>query len=465
MVLLETHSLAGFIMHKIFIYRVALVAALAGLLFGLDIGVISGALPFLHQDLQLSMSAESWVVSSVLFSAAVGAIVSGWLSSYWGRKNSILLSAILFGVASLGSGFAKNYEFLIIMRILLGFSVGVATYNAPIYISEIAPANIRGRLVTFYQLMIRVGIVLAFFSDYIFTPSGNWRMMLGIISVPAFIMVLLVLSLPKSPRWLMLNGFHEQAQAVLKKLVSPTEYETSLSELEASARHKESLMSLLRKKPFLTVVGFGIILQMIQQFSGMNGILYFAPEMFAHAGFASHTDQMWATFLIGLVNMISTIFALRIVETMGRRKVLYLSGGMILVSTIILALIFTFNHHVSQFTGELSLLVIFFFIIGFALGYGPIISTLCSEVFPLNGRAFAMSCATTANWTANGLIGALTLPLISNMGIGNYFFLLAGFAVVSLVYFRLFVPETKQVSLEHLEANLWKKVPLRDIGN
>lgn len=451
-------------MHKIFIYRVALVAALAGLLFGLDIGVISGALPFLQQDLNLTVSAEGWIVSSVLFSAAVGAIASGWLSSYWGRKNSILLSAILFAIASLGSGFAKNYEFLIIMRIVLGFAVGVATYNAPIYISEIAPANIRGRLVTFYQFMITFGILLAFFSDYIFTPDGNWRAMLSIISAPAFIMVLLVLSLPKSPRWLMLNGFHEQAQAVLRKLVSPAEYESSLSELKTSASHHESLGDLLRQKPFLKIVCFGIVLQMIQQFSGMNGILYFAPEMFAHSGFVSHTDQMWATFLIGLVNMVSTIFALRFVETMGRRKVLYLSGGLILVSTIILALIFTFNTQVNQFTGELSLLVIFLFIIGFALGYGPIIWTLCSEVFPLNGRAFAMSCATTSNWAANGLVGAFTLPLMTSMGMGNYFFLLAGFAIVSLLYFRLFVPETKNVHLERLEMNLRNNVPLREIG-
>ena len=173
---------------------------------------------------------------------------------------------------------------------------------------------------------------------------------------------------------------------------------------------------------------------------------------------------MWATFLIGLVNCIATIFAIRFVDRLGRRFFLYLSGAMILASTFTLGLIFLGGSH-ARFIEVLSLLVMFIFIIGYALGYAPIIWTLCAEVFPLNGRAFAMSCATTSNWLASGVVGAITLPLIDSFGIGHYYLLLAGFAVISLLYFRVFVPETKTLRLEQIEKNLWAGQPLRKLGD
>lgn len=451
-------------MQKSYLYRIALVAALAGLLFGLDLGVISGALPFIKQHLHLSMAAESWVVSSVLFSAAAGAIASGWLSSAWGRKNSIILSALLFGIGSLGSAFADSVTLLVGMRIVLGFSVGMATYNAPIYLAEISPARMRGSFVTFYQFMITLGIVLAFLSDLVFTPSGNWRWMLGIISIPAFVMFVLMFSLPKSPRWLMLKGFKPEAQGILKRLLTKEEIEAGFHDIQASASHHESLGSLLKKKKFVAIVLFAMGLQMIQQFSGMNAILYYAPEMFASSGYGSHTAAMWATFLIGMVNMITTIFAIRFIDRLGRRFFLYLSGIMILISTLTLGLIFVLPHHNSSLLNILTLLVMFVFIIGYALGYAPVIWTICAEVFPLNGRSFAMSCATTSNWMASGIVGSVTLPLIHALGIGYFYLILAAFAVVSLVYFRLFLPETKGVSLEKIEKNLWEGQSLRSLG-
>lgn len=451
-------------MQKSYLYRIALVAALAGLLFGLDLGVISGALPFIKEHLQLSLSAESWVVSSVLFSAAAGAIISGWVSSIWGRKNSILLSALLFGIGSVGSAFADSVSFLVLMRVILGFSVGMATYNAPIYLAEISPARMRGSFVTFYQFMITLGIVLAFLSDLVFTPSGNWRWMLGIIAIPAFLMFILMFSLPKSPRWLMLKGFKPEAEDILSRLITKEEMESGIHDIHVSAEHHENLKVLLGKKKFIAIVLFAMGLQMIQQFSGMNAILYYAPEMFASSGYASHTSAMWATFLIGIVNMVTTIFAIKLIDRLGRRFFLYLSGILILISTLILGLLFVFPHHNSSFLNMLSLAVMFIFIIGYALGYAPVIWTLCAEVFPLNGRSFAMSCATTTNWVASGVVGTVTLPLIHLFGIGYFYLILAGFAVLSLLYFKFFLPETKGVSLEHIEKNLWSGKRLRQLG-
>jgi sugar porter (SP) family MFS transporter len=452
-------------MQKSYLYRIALVAALAGLLFGLDLGVISGALPFIKQHLNLSVSAEGWVVSSVLFSAAAGAIISGWMSSVWGRKNSIILSALLFGIASVGSAMANSVEWLVCMRVLLGLSVGMATYNAPIYLAEISPARMRGSFVTFYQFMITLGIVLAFLSDLLFTPSGNWRWMLGIIAIPAFLMFALMFTLPKSPRWLMLKGLKPQAETVLKRLLSDEEITVGLQEMHASASNREPLLALLKNKRFIAIVLFAMGLQAIQQFSGMNAILYYAPEIFAKSGYASHTDAMWATFLIGVVNAITTVFAIKLIDKLGRRFFLYLSGFMVLISTLTLGLIFAFYHGHSDFLNVVSLLVLFIFIIGYALGYAPVIWTLCAEIFPLNGRSFAMSCATTSNWFASGIVGAVTLPLINALGIGEFYLILAGFAVLSLIYFKFFLPETKGVRLEHIEKNLWDNKPLKDLGS
>jgi SP family galactose:H+ symporter-like MFS transporter len=450
-------------MQKGYALRVAIVAALAGLLFGLDLGVISGALPFIKADLALSISDEGWVVSSVLFSAAAGAIASAWLSQIWGRKYCILLSACLFALASIGSACATSITMLIMMRIVLGFAVGVATYNAPIYLAEVSPAQRRGGFITFYQFMITLGIVLAFLSDWLFTPTGNWQAMLGVIAIPAIVMFLLVFFLPRSPRWLMFKGHEAKAHTVLRKLLTPQEYTTSLDELKSSASHREPLRVLLRKKPFIAVVLLGVVLQMIQQFSGMNAILYYAPEMFSYAGYTSHSSQMFATLLIGIVNSIATLFAILFIDYFGRRLVLYVAGVMILISTVGLAILLI-PGHVNATTGNLSLTVMFIFIIGYALGYGPVMWTLCAEIFPLNGRAFAMSCATMANWTASGVVGAITLPIINRLGIGYYFLLLSGLAILSLVFFRLFVPETKQVNLEHIEQNLWRGKPLRHLG-
>lgn len=452
-------------MQKSYLYRIALVAALAGLLFGLDLGVISGALPFIKQHLHLSVNQEGWVVSSVLFSAAAGAIISGWMSAAWGRKNSILLSALLFGIASIGSALSDTVTMLVLMRILLGLSVGMATYNAPLYLAEISPARVRGSFVTFYQFMITLGIVLAFLSDLLFTPSGNWRWMLGIIAIPAFLMFILMFTLPKSPRWLMLKGLTNQANDVLGKLLSKQEIEAGFHDIQVSASQHESIWSLLKRKKFLAIVLFAMGLQMIQQFSGMNAILYYAPEMFAKSGYASHTDAMWATFLIGVVNTITTIFAIKFIDRLGRRFFLYLSGIMILISTAVLGLIFVLPHTNSAILNIVSLLVMFIFIIGYALGYAPVIWTLCAELFPLNGRSFAMSCATTSNWVASGIVGAITLPLINAFGIGYFYLILAGFAVLSLLYFRRFLPETKGVRLEQIEKNLWSGKRLKELGD
>ncbi|MEM9243871.1 MAG: sugar porter family MFS transporter [Pseudomonadota bacterium] len=446
-----------------FIYFVVFIAALAGLLFGFDLGVISGALPFIKSAFNLSAFAEGIVTSSVLFGSAIGAIVSFWLSRYFGRRFSLLVSAIIYTLACLGSAWSPSVHFLIIARFVLGFSVGVATYNAPIYLSEISPAQKRGSIVTVYQLMVTIGIVVAFLSDLLFTPSGSWRWMVGIICVPAVLMFIGILFLPRSPRWLMLSDRRQEALSVLKKIHNPEDVDRELSNID-TVSHKISLRQILSNNRYIAVVLLGVGLQIIQQFAGMNAMLYYAPEIFAHAGFVSHFSQMFATFLIGIVNTIATIFVIRFVETFGRRKLLYFSGSAILLSTFTLGLILRDSQSLGALTPYFSLFDVFLFIIGYAVGYGSVVWVLCSEIFPLQGRDVAMSCATTSNWVASGIVGVITLPIIKDFGIANFYFILAVIAVASLIVVRLFVPETKGVELESIENNLMSGKPLREIG-
>lgn len=446
------------------IYLVTFVAALAGLLFGLDLGVISGALPFMSQELSLTISQQGWIASSVLFGAAFGAIISAAGSNWFGRRNCLIGSAFLFAVMSVYAAHTPDYRFLVNVRFLLGVSVGLATYNAPLYLAEIAPVSVRGALITFYQLMITIGIVLAFLSDLYFTPTGNWRMMLGIIAAPAIVMLGLLLFLPKSPRWLMLKGEHQKAKVVLNQFHHASEAQKEVDELEKTLKKRQTLKQILREKPFRLLLVLAVVLQMIQQFSGMNAMLYFAPEIFSKAGFVGHQSQMWATLGIGLINVVTTIFAIRLIDRLGRRTLLYLSGSLIFISTLAMVVLFFLFSPTQAWVPYCSLAAVFVFIIGYALGFAPVVWTLCAEIFPLQGRSFGMACATTANWVFSGLVGLITLPLIHAWGVGGFYLALCVFSLFSLIFIRFWVPETKGISLEAITEHVWSRQPLRYIG-
>ncbi|MDN6449574.1 MAG: sugar porter family MFS transporter, partial [Enterobacterales bacterium] len=251
-------------------FFVCFLAALAGLLFGLDIGVIAGALPFISETFQITSSQQEWVVSSMMFGAAVGAVGSGWLNFRIGRKYSLMIGAILFVVGSLFSAFAPDVEILILSRVLLGLAVGIASYTAPIYLSEIAPEKIRGSMISMYQLMITIGILAAYLSDTAFSYTGAWRWMLGVITIPAILLLIGVFFLPDSPRWLAARGSDEKARRVLEKLRDTSEQAKSeLDEIRESLKVKQSGWALfINNKNFRRAVYLGVLLQVMQQFTG-----------------------------------------------------------------------------------------------------------------------------------------------------------------------------------------------------
>ena len=447
-------------------FLVCLMAALAGLLFGLDIGVIAGALPFITKEFVISTHEQEWVVSSMMLGAAVGAIGSGWLSFKLGRKYSLIIGAALFVAGSLCSAFAPNVEVLYLARVLLGLAVGVASYTAPLYLSEIAPEKIRGSMISMYQLMITIGILAAYLSDTAFSYSGDWRWMLGIITFPAILLLIGVSFLPDSPRWYAAKFRFNEAERVLMRLRDTrAEAKKELDEIRESLKVKQGGWSLFKGNAnFRRAVYLGVLLQVMQQFTGMNVIMYYAPKIFQIAGFASTHQQMWGTVVVGLFNLLSTFIAIGLVDRWGRKPTLVLGFFVMAVGMSILGTMLHIGIH-SQSAQYFAIAMLLMFIIGFAMSAGPLIWVLCSEIQPLKGRDFGITCSTTTNWIANMIVGATFLTMLNSLGHASTFWIYGGLNLLFIFLTLWLIPETKGISLEHIERNLMKGRKLRDIGS
>ncbi|MCP1439743.1 SP family galactose:H+ symporter-like MFS transporter [Erwinia persicina] len=444
---------------------VCLLAALAGLLFGLDIGVIAGALPFIAKDFNVTAHQQEWIVSSMMFGAAVGAVGSGWMSSYLGRKKSLMIGAVLFVIGSLWSAMAGNADMLIVARVLLGLAVGVASFTAPLYLSEIAPEKIRGSMISLYQLMITIGILGAYLSDTAFSYTGEWRWMLGIITIPAALLLVGVCFLPNSPRWLAAKGNFRDAQRVLDRLRDTSEQaKRELDEIRESLKIKQSGWNLFKNNGnFRRAVWLGILLQVMQQFTGMNVIMYYAPKIFEIAGFTNTTEQMWGTVIVGLINVLATFIAIGLVDRWGRKPTLKLGFLVMAIGMGVLGTMLHIGIH-SAGAQYFAIAMLLMFIIGFAMSAGPLIWVLCSEIQPLKGRDFGITVSTATNWIANMIVGATFLTMLNTLGNANTFWVYAGLNILFIILTIMLIPETKNVSLEHIERNLLSGKKLRDIG-
>jgi len=448
---------------------VSISAALAGLLFGLDIGVISGALPFITQHFSLTSHQQEWVVSSMMLGAAGGAICNGWVSHRLGRKYSLMVGAVLFILGSAGSAFATSVELLLMSRVLLGVAVGIASYTAPLYLSEMATENVRGKMISLYQLMITFGIVLAFLSDTAFSYSGNWRAMLGILALPAVILFAMVIFLPNSPRWLAAKGLHVEAEEVLRMLRDTSEKaRQELNEIRESLRMKQGGFALFRaNKNVRRAVFLGMLLQGMQQFTGMNIIMYYAPQIFKMAGFQSTQEQMLATVIVGLTFMFATFIAVFTVDKSGRKPILKIGFAVMAFATLVLGwcLMKAGEGEISTGLSWVSVGMTMLCIGGYAMSAAPVVWILCSEIQPLKCRDFGITCSTTTNWVANMIIGATFLSLLGSIGAAGTFWLYTGFNLLFIVVTFLLVPETKGVTLEHIEKNLMAGKKLKDLGS
>ena len=443
-------------------------AGMAGLLFGLDQGVISGALPFISQEWNLGSVAQEWVVSSMMLGAATGAIVASFLARGIGRKKSLMTGATLFIIGCLGSGLSTGVTMLVGFRLILGLSIGIASYTAPLYLAEMSDKDSRGKVISGYQLMVTVGILAAFLSDTAFSYTGDWRMMLTVIAIPAIILILTVSRLPDSPRWLATKGRFAEASKVLNSLhASAKVAEEELADIKDALKVKQAGWHLFKtNKNVRRAVFLGVLLQAMQQFTGFNVIMYYSPKILSLAGFSSTEDQMIGTVLNGIVFTLSTFIAIGMVDKSGRKPALKIGFGVMALSMAAVGICMSMLESgtapawVSYFAAVMTMVSI----AGFGMSAGPIVWVLCSEIQPLKSREFGIACSTMTNWITCAIVGATFLSLVDTLGSAHTFWLYAFLNGFFIVLTMAFVPETKNVTLEQIEKNLMSGKKLRDIG-
>ena len=437
-----------------FIYIVAAISALGGLLFGYDTGVISGAILFIKKQFMLSTGLEEIVVSSVLLGALIGAVIGGKLTDRFGRRKVIIITAVIFALGAVATALAPTVAWLIVGRIIVGAAIGVASFVTPLYISEVSPDNIRGKLVSFNQLAITVGIVVSYLIGYVLSKGGDWRMMFALAAVPASILAIGMLFMPASPRWLASHSMIDKARSVLKRIRGTADIDKEMQGIQESLSQQSGHWSELLNPLVKPAVIVGIGLAILQQVTGINTVIYYAPTIFQFAGFKSASSAILATVGVGIINMLMTIVAMQLLDKVGRRPLL-LTGiaGMVLSLG---GLGFAFHlPHLSGILGWVAAGSLMLYVGSFAIGMGPVFWLLISEIYPLKIRGRAMSIATVANWGANFIVALIFLTMVKVLGRPGTFWAYAIVGIIAWIFSYFLVPETKGRSLEYIESH-WR---------
>ncbi|MBV8991049.1 MAG: sugar porter family MFS transporter [Solirubrobacterales bacterium] len=432
--------------------------ALGGLLFGYDTGVISGALLFIPNTFKLTPFVKGAVVAGLLLGAMIGAALAGRLSDRLGRRKLIIAAAVVFTGGALLAAFAPSVAVLITARFIVGLAVGTAALVVPLYLAEIAPTEIRGTIASLNQMMIVGGILVAYIVNAILASSGNWRLMLGLAAVPSLVLLVGMVFMPETPRFLVHTGDEETAHEVLEELPGEERPEERIEEIreveeEESSTGLRALWQATWVRPAL-LVATG--LAVFQQLVGINTIIYYAPTTLTNVGFAK-TSAIYANLIIGVINVGMTVLAVRIIDRVGRRPML-LAGvvgmaGSLLVLGISLSVLAT-PHHPSDPAAVITLVCLATFIASFAATWGPVVWVMLPEVLPLSVRGTAMGVAVFGNWAANFLVAQTFPSLVSGLGPGPVFLGYAALGILAGVFVKLFVAETKGRSLEEIEAEL-----------
>jgi MFS transporter, SP family, galactose:H+ symporter len=444
---------------RAFLYAATGFAAVGGLLFGYDTGVISGAELFLKNDFVLSTFVLEMIVSGVLAGAAIGALAGGKLADIYGRRHLLIVTAIIFAVGALVCGAAVTTTMLIAGRIIVGLGIGLASGTVPVYISEIAPAAARGRQVSLFQLAITVGIVLAYLVDYALAPLQAWRWMFALAVVPAATFGVAMLFLPESPRWLARRGRREEALAVLRRVRGAADVDMEWREIEdilARTEERGRFADLLNPsvRPALIV---GIGLAVFQQVTGINTVIYYAPLIVQSAGIPTASGAILATVGIGIVNVLMTVVSMWLLDRMGRRPLLLIGIGAMVPTLGALGLVFR-NHAPTETSAALAVISMMVYVAAFAIGLGPIFWLLISEIYPLRIRSSTEGLAAAFNWGSNLLVSLTFLTLMQALGASRTFWLYGVLAVAGWIFSYYLVPETKGRTLEEIET-FWRVAP------
>ena len=437
---------------KLFVYLATAVAALGGMLFGYDVGGISGAILFVKKDFSLSPSLEEIVISSVLLGSLIGAIAGGVLADRWGRRRLLIITASVFGIGAIGAALSPDTAWLIGARILAGAAIGVASFVAPLYISEIAPVAIRGRLVSVNQVALTSGIVISYLIDYAFAGAGAWRWMFAMAVVPAAAFGIGLLFIPESPRWLIGRGLADKARAVLSRIRAPDQVQAEFAQIQQSAQQQKANWAELLGPVIRPAMIVGIGLAIAQKITGINTVIYYAPTIFKFAGLSSASVAILASVGVGVVNVILTVVAMQLIDRVGRRPLLLVSLASMSASLIVLGLAFKLPQ-LSGSLGWIAVTSLMFYVGSFAVGLGPVFWLILSEIYPLRIRGRAMSVGTIANWGANLLVALSFLTLTQVLGKPATFWLYGVVTVAAWLFAFFLVPETKGKTLEQIEAH------------
>lgn len=444
------------------ISAIAAIAGLGGLLFGFDTGIIADVQHVVVSQYDLSMMQWSLIVSITVIAAFVGALCSAKLADLFGRRASLLAVGIGFVVATLVLTCATGFVSLFIGRFLIGLCIGVASYITPLYIAELAPRQYRGKLVLFNSIAITVGECLAFLCGYLVIDFHEqaWRLVFLIGVIPAVLLIIGMQTMPRSPRWLAMKGFHQESKSILTQLRGYASMRQEWKEIELSLKNSVNQIGFKRlwDKPIRPVLILGIGLGILQQFAGINTVMYYGPHIFMTSGVVNAT-AIGATFILGLINALATVLVVMVVDKVGRRNLLI--WGSLAAACCLSYLALNFD----KATGVVILFIMMAYIFFYAISLGSMFWLLIAEIYPINARGMAMSVVTAIQWVANFVIAISFLPLQQYLPHpGDVFFVFSLMCFIAFIISWLFVPETTGVSLESIEEKVISGHKLRCIG-
>ncbi|RNI22676.1 sugar porter family MFS transporter [Rufibacter latericius] len=439
-----------------FVYRITLVAAVGGLLFGYDTAVIAGAIGFLQLNYDLSSAMMGWIASCAILGCMIGAAFAGALSDKIGRKKVLMLSAVLFAVSSVGTAMPPDLTWFVIFRLIGGLGIGIASILAPMYITEIAPAAIRGRLVSLNQLGIVSGILLIYFVnagiaglyDEAWNITTGWRWMFGSGVIPSLIFMGLLLFVPESPRWLAKKGYVKEPLAILTKINGEREAQLELKQIMNTLSEESGTVGELFKPGLRKALFIGVVLAILSQVTGINAIMYYAPEIFKSTGDGSDSALL-QTILVGAVNLLFTIVAIKYVDNWGRKGLLLAGSAGMAVCLLIIGGAF----YLDMVKGYIVLVFILAYIAFFAVSLGPLAFVIIAEIFPNRTRGRAMSICLGALWVAVYFVSQFFPILLEAIGSAYTFWIFMAMSVLTFVFVWTLVPETKGRTLEEIEKS------------
>ena len=452
-----------------YVIFMAVVAAIGGILFGYDTAVISGTTAIVKSQFHLTDMMEGWYVGCALIGSICGVLVAGSLSDYLGRKLTMLISAALFSISAIGCAVCGSFDSLVAFRIIGGVGIGIVSIVSPIYISEVSPAKIRGTLVSLYQLAVTIGFLLAYLANWVIdssadlTSSGSlwinmwnsemWRGMLGSETLPALLFFFIIFFIPESPKWLIVTGKMDKASLVLGKIYSAKEdVDSEIAQTrESLGTDKGSWADLLKPGIFLAVIA-GSAIAILGQFMGVNAVLYYGPKIFSDAGF---DNPMFSTVLVGVVNCVTTILAVFIIDKVGRKQLIYWGVSGMIICLLAIGIYFAWGAAIGLGNG---FMLTFFLAYVFccAISISAIVFVLLSEMYPNSVRGRAMSIAGFALWIGTYLIGQLT-PVLLGWSQAGTFFIFAAMCVPYMLIMWKVIPETTGKTLEEIEQYWAKK--------